>query len=141
MTESMDHHVINHGMRGRDNPPVIIKNRAQRARGFPKSGKGFRPAFGFINHSLPPLLHRPLYCTVLFVHTCIINHQLWHITMREITANKFRAALKSCADQSIADHEPLRVTRKPSQNYLHFKRPHPFYTIPCSPCSPMTSKR
>ncbi|WPD21286.1 MAG: type II toxin-antitoxin system Phd/YefM family antitoxin [Candidatus Electrothrix scaldis] len=38
--------------------------------------------------------------------------------MREITANKFRAALKSCADQSIADHEPMRVTRKRGKDFV-----------------------
>ncbi|MCW5203733.1 type II toxin-antitoxin system Phd/YefM family antitoxin [Desulfobulbus sp. US4] len=38
--------------------------------------------------------------------------------MLEITANKFRAALKSCADQSIADHEPLRVTRKRGKDFV-----------------------
>ncbi|MCI5123600.1 MAG: type II toxin-antitoxin system Phd/YefM family antitoxin [Candidatus Electrothrix sp. AR5] len=38
--------------------------------------------------------------------------------MREITANKFRATLKSCADQSIADHEPLRVTRKRGKDFV-----------------------
>jgi len=38
--------------------------------------------------------------------------------MREITANKFRAALKSCTDQSIADHEPLRVTRKRGKDFV-----------------------
>ena len=38
--------------------------------------------------------------------------------MREITANKFRAALKSCADRSITDHEPLRVTRKRGKDFV-----------------------
>ena len=38
--------------------------------------------------------------------------------MREITANKFRATLKSCADQSITNHEPLRVTRKRGKDFV-----------------------
>ncbi|MCI5210840.1 MAG: type II toxin-antitoxin system Phd/YefM family antitoxin [Candidatus Electrothrix sp. ATG2] len=38
--------------------------------------------------------------------------------MRKITAKKFRATLKSCADQSIAHHEPLRVTRKHGKDFV-----------------------
>ncbi|WP_417912288.1 type II toxin-antitoxin system Phd/YefM family antitoxin [Candidatus Electronema sp. TJ] len=38
--------------------------------------------------------------------------------MREITVNKFRAALKDFADQAIFDHEPLRVTRKQGQDFV-----------------------
>lgn len=38
--------------------------------------------------------------------------------MREITVNRFRAALKNCADQAIADHEPLRVTRKQGKDFV-----------------------
>jgi antitoxin YefM len=38
--------------------------------------------------------------------------------MREITVNKFRAALKNCADQAISDHEPLRVTRKQGKDFV-----------------------
>ncbi|WP_420207826.1 type II toxin-antitoxin system Phd/YefM family antitoxin [Candidatus Electronema sp. JC] len=38
--------------------------------------------------------------------------------MREITVNRFRASLKSCADQAAADHEPLRVTRKQGNDFV-----------------------
>jgi antitoxin YefM len=38
--------------------------------------------------------------------------------MREITVNKFRATLKNCADQTISDHEPLRVTRKQGKDFV-----------------------
>jgi antitoxin YefM len=38
--------------------------------------------------------------------------------MREITANKFRATLKTCTDQSITNHEPLRVTRKRGKDFV-----------------------
>jgi antitoxin YefM len=38
--------------------------------------------------------------------------------MREIAANKFRATLKSCADRSIINHEPLRVTRKRGKDFV-----------------------
>ncbi|CAK8725247.1 hypothetical protein KKHLCK_16235 [Candidatus Electrothrix laxa] len=57
-----------------------------------------------------------MYCTT--VRKFIINHQLGYIAMREITANKFRATLKSCADQSITNHEPLRVTRKRGKDFV-----------------------
>ncbi len=38
--------------------------------------------------------------------------------MRKITAKKFRPALESYADQSITDHEPLRVTRKRGKDFV-----------------------
>ncbi|MCI5146058.1 MAG: type II toxin-antitoxin system Phd/YefM family antitoxin [Candidatus Electrothrix sp. AR3] len=38
--------------------------------------------------------------------------------MREITVNKFRATLKSCVDQTHAEHEPLWVTRKRGKDFV-----------------------
>lgn len=38
--------------------------------------------------------------------------------MREVTVNKFRATLKSCADQTNSEHEPLWVTRKRGKDFV-----------------------
>ncbi|MDU9048745.1 MAG: type II toxin-antitoxin system Phd/YefM family antitoxin [Candidatus Electrothrix sp. Rat3] len=38
--------------------------------------------------------------------------------MRKITANKFQSDLKRYADQSIANHEPLRVIRKRGKDFV-----------------------
>ena len=38
--------------------------------------------------------------------------------MRELSVNKFRANLKSYVDQSISDHEPLRVRRRAGRDFI-----------------------
>jgi len=38
--------------------------------------------------------------------------------MRELTVTKFKATLKHCADQAIADHEPLRITRTQGKDFV-----------------------
>ncbi len=38
--------------------------------------------------------------------------------MREITANKFRSDVERYANHSIANHEPLRVTRKRDKDFV-----------------------
>ena len=38
--------------------------------------------------------------------------------MRELSVNKFRANLKSYVDQSISNHEPLRVHRRVGRDFI-----------------------
>ena len=38
--------------------------------------------------------------------------------MRELSVNKFRANLKSFVDQSISNHEPLRINRRAGRDFV-----------------------
>ena len=38
--------------------------------------------------------------------------------MRELSVNKFRANLKSFVDQSISNHEPLRIRRRAGRDFI-----------------------
>ena len=38
--------------------------------------------------------------------------------MRELSVNKFRANLKTFVDQSISDHEPIRVQRRAGRDFV-----------------------
>ncbi len=38
--------------------------------------------------------------------------------MKELSVNKFRANLKTVVDQTISDHEPLRINRRAGKDFI-----------------------
>lgn len=52
------------------------------------------------------------------LHSGTSNQRTMEITMKELTVNKFRANLKSYVDQSISDHEPLRIRRRAGRDFV-----------------------